>query len=941
MESELTKQMSSLQAGDHLCLFYDSDPAEQMPALIPFIRDGLSSGEQFIYIADDQAVDALSARLEQSEINVGKESDRGALKLWTRREWRQPGDLASAKKFLQVAEFIEDASRAGFKGIRFAVEMTWTLGPDISAERLEHWEATLNTIFVPAFPGRIVCQYNRSRLHPDVMLAALYTHPMLILGDQVHPNLFYEAPLILEGNGKGSGRGRDSAAKVDWIIDQLRRSRAAAMEHQAWIRQSAVAKEAELGRKKIENILSLMPAAVCSCDQEGRITFFNRRAAEVWGREPRLNENSDRYCGSLRLWRVDGSELRHSETPMAAAIKAGQSTRNEELTIERPDGSRIIVNVNVDPLYDGDGHACGAINVFQDITDARRLEEASRRLAAIIESSDDAIISKDLNGTIRSWNHGATRLFGYEADEVIGKPVTTLIPPDRYDEEPGILERIRRGGRIDHYETVRQRKDGSLIEISLSVSPVKDAQGKIIGASKIARDISERKRAEQELSRAKDDLARANQELAKQVQERTLDLSQAKAALLRDLEEQNRLQEQLRQAQKMESIGTLAGGIAHDFNNILNIIKGYISTLSENPGADENFSDSLKVIDDAIERGTATVRQLLTLARKTEAHLASTNSNDIISELAKLLKQTFPKTINVSLQLDRRLPCIMADPSQISQLLLNLCVNARDAMPSGGSLTLRTTLVHHRTLAERHADAVAPWYVCIEVIDTGVGMDAAVRSRIFEPFFTTKGTGQGTGLGLSIVYAIVKNHNAVIDVESQRGRGTTFRLYLPIASVTEKASEETSRREPPAVKAASGRGTILLAEDEENMVQLLKRVLGQRGYQVLVAADGAEAIDLFNRCGPEIDVVLLDIGLPKIAGWDVIRKLKEKDPDVRVVVASGYIEPELKSKMFEAGVKAVVHKPYAIANIIKTLQDVIERSRTTLGGNEPASSVNA
>jgi PAS domain S-box-containing protein len=807
MESELTEQILKLGAGDHLCLFYDSDPAEQMPALVPFIQDGLAKGEQVIYVADDQTIDALAQRLEQSGISVGKQSDSGALKLWTRREWRQAGELSSARKFMQVSQFIDAARRAGFKGVRFAIEMTWILGPDISAERLEHWEATLNTIFVPQFPGRIVCQYNRSRLHPDVMLAALHTHPLIILGDHVHPNFFYQAPLILGENGNGPGENAN-AAKVDWIIEQLRLARASANERERSIRQSSA-------------------------------------------------------------------------------------------------------------------------------------EEARQWLAAIVESSDDAIISKNLDGVITSWNRAAQQLFGYTAREAIGQPISILIPAERHDEEPGILERIRRGERIDHYETVRQRKDGSLIDISLTVSPVRDAQGKITGASKIARDITDRRYAQKELRRAKDDLARANEELAKRVEERTLDLSQAKAALLRDIEEQNRLQEQLRQAQKMESIGTLAGGIAHDFNNILNIIKGYVSALGENPAVDEHFAANLKVIDDAIERGTATVRQLLTLARKAEAHLESTNANDIISELAKLLKQTFPKTINVSLQLDRRLPSMLADPSQISQVLLNLCVNARDAMSSGGSLTLRTTLVHRRTVAERHGEAEAPWYVCIEVVDTGVGMDPAVRSRIFEPFFTTKETGQGTGLGLSVVYAIIKNHHAVIDVESQPGRGTTFRLYLPIASVKEKSSEHAIRRETPVVKATDEKGTILLAEDEENMVQLLKRALGQRGYQVLVAADGAVAIDLFSRYSHEIDAVLLDVGLPKIAGWDVIRRLKEKDPAVNVVVASGYIEPELKSKMFEAGVKAVVHKPYAVPNLIETLQDVIAKSRMPLADHEASSRLKA
>lgn len=223
MKSKLADQILALQPGDHLCLLYEKDPAEQMPALIPFIQDGLSRNEQFIYVADDQTADALAARLEQDGVKVGQETDRGALKLWTRREWRQPGEFSSAKKFLQVSRLIEEASESGFKGIRFAVEMTWTLGPDISAEQLEHWEASLNTIFVPQFPGRIVCQYNRSRLDAKVTLAALYTHPLVISGDHIHFNLFYEAPLILDSNA----RENSSATKVEWLISQLRRARAA------------------------------------------------------------------------------------------------------------------------------------------------------------------------------------------------------------------------------------------------------------------------------------------------------------------------------------------------------------------------------------------------------------------------------------------------------------------------------------------------------------------------------------------------------------------------------------------------------------------------------------------------------------------------------------------------------------------------------------------
>ena len=917
MHSELTRQILNLRNGDHLCLFYEKDPAEQMPALIPFIQDGLSKNEQFIYVADDQTVDELAERLKQSGVNVGKETERGALKLWTRREWRQPGKLSSKKKSLQVLHLIDEAAKSSFKGSRFAIEMTWALGPEIDASDLEHWEATLNTIFVPGFSGRIACQYNRSRLSPEVLLAAFHTHPLVILGNQVYPNWFYEAPLILHG--------KSSAARVEWMISILERTRAAQREREELIEKRSALAEAELSKKRIENILSLLPAPVYTCDDQGRITFFNNQAVELWGRKPQLNETEEKFCSALRLWRPDGSLLPPSETPMAVAVKTGETTRHKEITIERPDGSRITANVNIDPLYDMDGRRCGAINVFQDVTELKQAEQASQRLAAIVESSDDAIISKDLNGIIMSWNQGAERLFGYTAKEAIGKSVTIFIPAERYDEEPGILARIRRGERIDHYETVRQRKDGNLLDISLTVSPIKNARGAIIGASKIARDITDRKRAEAALRQAKEDLAKANEELEKRVRDRTAELERANASLLREMEEQRKLEARLLQAQKMESIGTLAGGIAHDFNNILNIIKGYASVIARDPSVNEKVAEDLKVIDEAIQRGASVVRQLLTLARKTEPDLGPTDVNDLISTLANLLNQAFPKTIEVSLDLRAELPLVMADPNQISQALLNLCVNARDAMPNGGKLKLRTKLVEGGKVQDGPAHAAR--YVCVEVSDTGMGMDDRVQSRIFEPFFTTKETGEGTGLGLAMVYGIVKNHNGFVDVKSKAEHGATFRVYLPVAPSEKKLiTDEVIETSNSDRKRAGGQRTILLAEDEEAMVLLLRRTLPNHGYNVLAALDGEEAIDLYRRHKHEIDIVLMDIGLPKIAGWDVIRKIKEENPHAAIIVSSGYVDPEFRAKMHQAGVRAFLDKPYAANEIIETLEAICDRA---------------
>src|ERR1044071_1865159 len=229
MQTQLADEILRLRDGDHLCLFYEDDPGEQMQALIPFIQDALSKDEQFVYIADDQTVDQLAANLETSGVTVGTEIERGALKLWTRREWRQPGRLSSKRKARQVLDLIDRAKDSGFKGTRFAVEMTWTLGPDIRAADLERWEATINTIFVPGFPGRITCQYSRKRLAPELLVAAFHTHPLAIVGSKVFPNCFYEAPLILSD--------KSAAARVDWMISVLERNRAAQEERDELIQK--------------------------------------------------------------------------------------------------------------------------------------------------------------------------------------------------------------------------------------------------------------------------------------------------------------------------------------------------------------------------------------------------------------------------------------------------------------------------------------------------------------------------------------------------------------------------------------------------------------------------------------------------------------------------------------------------------------------------------
>lgn len=418
------------------------------------------------------------------------------------------------------------------------------------------------------------------------------------------------------------------------------------------------------------------------------------------------------------------------------------------------------------------------------------------------------------------------------------------------------------------------------------------------------------------------DQKRAQEWLETTVAERSTELQQANAALLRDIEERHKLEEQLLHAQKMESMGTMAGGIAHDFNNILNIIQGYASLLQGYGARNKEIAESLTVIHQSVQRGSTLVQQLLTLARKTRTDFNCVNTNDLIEELIGLISQTFPKTIALSTTLEPNLPAVTGDQNQIEQALLNLCVNGRDAMPEGGRLTFKTHTVNGA--AFRGCDATKDGqYVCIEVSDTGTGMDESIRKRIFEPFFTTKDVGKGTGLGLSVVYGIVQSHGGFINVESKPGAGTCFHLYLPATSSGVSPKQPIVDLDTETTATSNGAATVLVVEDEQDMLNVLERILLQQGYKVLKATDGEMALEVYRCHYQTIDAVLLDIGLPKVSGRDVFLEIKNDNPDVKIIVASGYLEPELKAQVDRAGVNHFLHKPYMLDEVVKAVQSVI------------------
>ncbi|HEY7166190.1 MAG TPA: ATP-binding protein, partial [Candidatus Binatia bacterium] len=432
------------------------------------------------------------------------------------------------------------------------------------------------------------------------------------------------------------------------------------------------------------------------------------------------------------------------------------------------------------------------------------------------------------------------------------------------------------------------------------------------------------------LQHAKDELAQANVELEERVHERTLELEHAHSALLREMEEGKKLEAQLRQAQKLESIGTLAGGIAHDFNNILNIIKGYAAQLRARTSGHSELQESVEVIDKATERGASIVQQMLAIARRNELKFESVQLNPSLERLEHLLKGLFPKTIEITLHLDPAAPVVRADPNQIDQVLLNICVNARDALADGGRLVLTTSVVPGSSLRERFQNVKAQQYACISVTDTGAGMNDETKSRIFEPFFTTKEQGQGTGLGLSVAYGIVTNHGGLIDVVSGPGRGTTFLIYLPLLNTGTESHERAGTARERDNIPSSGQGyTVLFVEDEAQQLKLMQRLLESEGYRVLPAADGIEAVQTFMKHRDEIAVVVLDLGLPKLNGWQVFQEMQKGKPNLKPIVATGYVSPEIRSALADGKLSAVITKPYRLEEVLKEIAETARKSRNT------------
>ena len=499
------------------------------------------------------------------------------------------------------------------------------------------------------------------------------------------------------------------------------------------------------------------------------------------------------------------------------------------------------------------------------------LREAHAQLQAVIDSSPLAMYTVDADGTARSWNPAAASLYGWSAAEVIGGPISVIA--EDHASQRDIRERVFRGETLRGIETTKRRKDGAPVTVSMAAAPLYDASGRITGAMLIAADLTEMRR----------------------------------------------LEVQYRQAQKMEAVGRLAGGIAHDFNNLLTAILGTSGLVLENVAIDPRTRLDVQEIEKAAKRAAGLTRQLLVFSRQQVLEPRILDLNAVVRDMERMLERLIGENVQLHTQLASGVGAVQADPGQLQQAIMNLVVNARDAMPDGGRVTIETTDVEldPRQL-EAHNLTQPGKYVLLAVHDTGVGMDAATKARLFEPFFTTKEPGRGTGLGLATVYSIVKQSGGYIWAYSEPGHGTTFKVYLPRVDGTPEKISQT-----PATFAV-GSETVLVVEDQAEVRALTTRILKARGYTVLEAASAEDALRLVDGYVKRIDLLLTDVVMPGVNGRDLAERLTVLRRDLKVLFVSGYTGEAIRQHgLLELGA-AFLQKPFTPEVLARKVREVLD-----------------
>jgi PAS domain S-box-containing protein len=651
--------------------------------------------------------------------------------------------------------------------------------------------------------------------------------------------------------------------------------------------------EERLRREKrhLESLIYNNFLAVVHLDEAHRILSCNRVFETLF--QHRESELKGRLLDDV----VADTEHRDQARAYSDKTREGKAIHGSGPRLKK-DGSLVDVEFFGIPVI-VDGSVIGSYGLYRDVTDLKKAEQALREseiryrnlyeeskrakdlYRSFLHSSADAIVIYDLSGLAQYVSPSFTRIFEWTEEEVRGKRIPYLPESEKKKSFRIIRDVIENGTPCHGFETRRLTKDGRILDVSISASRYHDHMGNPSGMVVVIRDISERKA----------------------------------------------LEAQLLQAHKMEAIGTLAGGVAHDFNNILQAISGFTQLMLMTKEEKDPDYSKLQAIERSARRARELTERLLIFGRKIESKLRPLDLNREIEGVSRLLERTIPKMIRIELHFENPLPLINADQVQLEQIIMNLGVNARDAMPDGGRLVLKTQRIRlTEAFCRKNIGAVPGNYVMLSVEDTGCGIPQEILSHIFEPFFTTKEAGRGTGLGLAMVYGIVKSHSGYITCETEVGIGTSFKLYFPVLQIEDKLGPEEATEYGEIRK---GNETILLVDDEEAIREIGESLLTRYGYKIIHAESGERALELYTQMKDSIDLVILDLNMPGMGGYKCLNELTRIHPKVKVLIASGYLADEKQVRIINSGAAAFIGKPFHIRELMQKIKEIFEKNEST------------